>query len=149
MNTTLNASMDELATLLGMTAFPHQQWPVSLTIDKKIAVHINPLSDEQLVLFCSAGTLPDERSIRVLMRDNLFSTDALRPRLCLTNDKLTDDEKLMVWIQLPAQSISGQQIYQALMRLIKSAQGWQIWLADASTTPNDTTHPPGFNVIQV
>lgn len=131
MNKALTTSLNELAVLLGLSSFTYEDWPISLTIDKRIVVYINPLGDEHLVLFCSAGILTDEKSARTLMRDNLFNADVLRPQLCLAHDS----EKLLIWNKLPIQGISGSQIYQALIPLVKRAQELQSWL-EHDTTPD-------------
>lgn len=119
------ARIKGLADQLGLPPPDEMEDPVSLTIDGRWTAFIGTFGEEDIAMFVAMDAVTDKDRMAYLLRQNLFSKEYDQPRVALT-----DEDLLLLWIQLPLMGLEDQRIYGALMTLSERVREYQEWLDD-------------------
>ncbi|KLN64713.1 MULTISPECIES: CesT family type III secretion system chaperone [Vibrio] len=137
MNERFKMVIDDLGRLLE-TELTIEGGLSSLTFENQNVVHLAPISEDQLVIFMSAGTLTSEQQAVLLLRQNFFSSEFFQPRI-----GLSQNNDLVIWSQYRINELDAPAINQILENLLDFAQ------VLSSEEPISTDLPPLYSSLMV
>ncbi|MCH9620877.1 MAG: hypothetical protein S4CHLAM20_02850 [Chlamydiia bacterium] len=129
--------IEELSDRLNMDIYPDTKNVVSLLIEKKVKIQIQPDNfDEWLIIGATIAELPPGKFREHILKDSL-KANFLTDRHVGALSYMEKNNALMIHLKLPIGSVKIDTVISNIKALTKRAQKWQKAIDGGHASPSD------------